>query len=188
MRSLLVLFGLLTTSVAQAFAAGTDEEPFPGYMAECGFSILFSPTLTVSQAVLAPNGRPMIILDPSLAAEEETAHRQFLIAHECAHHLMSHARPEARMKRAKSKRVVRDQEMSADCWAAETLARKGMDRTLRIMSDRFFKSGLYSPGGGYPAGIQRSTIILHCAETGRRDRAETLARIAAIASAVPATF
>ena len=34
------------------------------------------------------------------------------------------------------------------------------------MADRFFKAGLYSPGGGYPAGVQRSTIVMHCAEKG----------------------
>jgi hypothetical protein len=35
------------------------------------------------------------------------------------------------------------------------------------MMDRFFKSGLYSPGGGYPSGLQRSTIIRECARIGR---------------------
>lgn len=158
--------------------ADAGEEVFPGYATECGYPIVHAPTPNVSLAVIDETGRSVIVLDPRLSEATEAERRRFLIAHECAHHRMGHAGIASRQARMRSAKVIRDQELSADCWAAETLARKGFETTIRIMADRFYKAGLYSPGGGYPAGIQRSTIIIHCAETGRharlRDRSNTV--------------
>ena len=68
-------------------------------------------------------------------------------------------------------RVVTDQELSADCMAAEMLARHGRRGDAAIMVERFFRSGFYSPGAGYPSGLQRSLIVRQCgAVTGPRDR------------------
>ena len=155
-------------------AAKAEEAPFPGYDELCGYPIVHIPNLTISQAVVEPTGEKVIVLDPSLQTPQEAAQRQFLIAHECAHHRMEHAGIASRQARVVSRRLVRDQELSADCWAAETLAARGLERTIRIMADRFFKAGLYSPGGGYPAGVQRSTIIMHCAEKGRESASADL--------------
>lgn len=159
--------GLLILSASTALA---EDEPFPGYAAECGYSIVNAATPNVSLAVIDELGRRVIILDPVLSADTEVERRRFLVAHECAHHRMDHTGIASRQARLRSAKVIRDQELSADCWAAETLARKGFERTIQIMADRFYRAGLYSPGGGYPAGIQRSTIIIHCAETGRTAR------------------
>ena len=167
-RSVVVLAGL--TSLFAAVSVPAQDEPFPGYSEACGYPMIYAPTASVSQAVLSPSDQEIIVLDPLLAEPGEAERRQFLIAHECAHHRMQHAGIASRRARARSAEIIRDQELSADCWAAETLARQGMDRTVQIMADRFFKSGLYSPGGGYPAGIQRSTIVMHCAERGRTTR------------------
>lgn len=188
MRTLTMVCSFVGLLAGFPASATTFGEPFPGYDAECGYPIVYFPNATVSQAVINRAGTEIIVLDPTLAEAEQDARRQFLIAHECAHHQMKHATSASRQQRMRSERVVRDQEMSADCWAAETLARKGLDRPLQVMADRFFKAGLYSPGGGYPAGVQRSTIILHCAETGRQARRADMARIEALASVVPRTF
>ena len=163
-------------------------EPFPGYALECGYPIISAPTPNVSLAMVDASGKSLIVLDPRLETEVEQARRQFLIAHECAHHLMNHATAKSRVKRSSSHQVIRDQELSADCKAAEMLARKGQERTIRIMADRFYKAGLYSPGGGYPAGIQRSTIILHCAKSGRAARRKANERNDRFASALPKRF
>lgn len=166
---------LVIFMAASSLALGSlrpAEEPFPGYTDLCGYRLVYEANPTISQAVVRPSGEKVILLDPMLAQEQETAQRQFLIAHECAHHRMDHAGVASRQARLRSAKVIRDQELSADCWAAETLAQRGLDRTIRIMADRFFKAGLYSPGGGYPAGIQRSTIVMHCAQKGRDARAE----------------
>ena len=141
--------------------------PFDGYPEICGFPLIVAPTPHVAQAVESPPGRPAIVVDPTLLEEAEKPRFVFFVAHECGHHVLGHVTPEGISRRAASTRAVRDQEMSADCWAAETLARLGQERPIRIMSDRFHRSGLYSPGAGYPAGIQRSTIIRQCAAVGR---------------------
>ena len=155
--------------------AGKGDEPFPGYDSLCGYPLVMSSTASVAQARLGRDGQPVIVLDPQLSGPDESHRRVFLIAHECAHHRMGHVAEAERRKRTRSRRVVRDHELSADCWAAETLAQARMDRTLRVIEDRFFRGGLYSPGGGYPAGIQRASIIRACAESGRnRSKAASL--------------
>ncbi len=142
-------------------------EPFPGYTELCGYPLITASTARVALAKLNRAGQPIIVLDPVLEQPAERHRRVFLIAHECAHHLMGHVQAQALRERTRSRRVVRDHELSADCWAAEVLAKAGLDRSVRVMEDRFFRSGLYSPGGGYPAGVQRATIIRECALVGR---------------------
>lgn len=166
-----VAFSLLSVphNVASQSGPGPDE-PFPGYTEECGYPIIFTPVPTVAQAAVTPEQTLVILLDPSLRAREERPRMIFLIAHECAHHRLKHSEPKARRRRARFTEVVRDQEMSADCWAAETLARRGLEHPLFIMVQRFYRGGLYSPGGGYPSGIQRSAIINQCADQGRQRR------------------
>lgn len=167
-RQIVQVIVVATMMIVFSARVSAEEEPFKGYQELCGYPLVYIPNLTISQAVIEPNGEKVIVLDPSLTAPLESPRRQFLIAHECAHHRMDHAGIASRQARLRSAKVVRDQELSADCWAAETLAVLGLDRPIQIMADRFYKAGLYSPGGGYPAGIQRSTIIIHCAETGRK--------------------
>ncbi len=161
---------LTALALSCLFVAPARADRIPGYETLCGFNVVFAPTPTISQAVLDERGQPVIVLDPSLSPPDEAPRRQFLIMHECAHHRMGHVSAEAISRRQRSAGYVRDTEMSADCWAAETLARLGVDRPIEIMALRFHRAGLYSPGGGYPAGIQRASIIRQCAETGRSFR------------------
>lgn len=149
-----------------------DEEPFPGYDESCGFEIVIRPTRSVSQAIVTFQGDALVILDPVLEERTESIRRIFLIAHECAHHVLGHTTGTALEQRGRSARIIRDHEMSADCWAAEYLTRVGVERPVQVMANRFHRAGLYSPGGGYPSGIQRSTIIRHCAERELQRRAE----------------
>lgn len=158
---------LIGAGLGTGAAFETENEPFPGYDTLCGFPLITASTPSVAQAHIDRNGQPVIILDPTLQETAEQYRRVFLIAHECAHHRMGHAVKREQRKRRLLPKLVRDHELSADCWAAETLARVGKDRTLRVMEDRFFRGGLYSPGGGYPAGVQRATIIRECARIGR---------------------
>ena len=155
---------------AKAGSPGSDAAPFPGYQAECGYPIVYSMTLALSEAVIDGRGRLKIVIDPSLTARVESDRLAFLLAHECAHHQMEHARLASRRARAVSDGVIRDQELSADCWAAEMLARLGHERPILLMTQRFYRAGLYSPGGGYPAGVQRASIIQQCARHGRQTR------------------
>jgi len=162
--------GLLIGALLSVQHAPAQDAHFPGYDDLCGYPVIIGSTPSVSEARRTRDGRPIIILDRILTRPAEARRRMFLIAHECAHHVMGHVSVVARRERAASHKVVRDQEMSADCWAAETLARAGLDPVIQTIADRFYRAGLYSPGGGYPSGVQRSTIIRECAAIGRRAR------------------
>lgn len=144
------------------------EEPFPGYAERCGFQIFLQSTRHVSLAVTAADGSQIIFIDPLLTKRGNEFHKAFLIAHECAHHRLGHTSKEGLNSRWSSGRAVSDQELSADCWAAETLSRAGLRQFTNTMSLRMRRSGLFSPGGGYPAGVQRASIIRECAASGER--------------------
>jgi hypothetical protein len=159
-----------------AHAAGSEtvREPFPRYEELCGYPLIAASTPHVATARQNSAGEAVIVLDPILDLQTEKHRRVFMIAHECAHHRLGHVDVAERRKRRSSPNVVQDHELSADCWAAETLARIGLTDTLRIMESRFYRAGLYSPGGGYPAGVQRATIISECARSGRQLREASL--------------
>lgn len=157
----------ITVLLGTSIRAESQGEPFPGYDALCGYPLVIASTPSVAVAHVDRSGRPVIILDPVLEVESERHRRMFLIAHECAHHRLGHSVKREQRKRKLLPKLVRDHELSADCWAAETLAQAGENRAVRVMEDRFFRAGLYSPGGGYPAGVQRASIIRECARTGR---------------------
>ncbi len=169
-RKTLVCLVMLLGWSGAGTARADPSDTFPGYERECGFPIIYTVSLALSEAVIDARGRLLIVLDPSLTTQEEQDRMQFLLAHECAHHHMEHARYASRRARALSTSVVRDQELSADCWAAELWARLGIERPILVMTQRFNRAGLYSPGGGYPAGIQRASIINQCAVKGRKLR------------------
>lgn len=155
------LAGVILALVAGAARAG-EPEPFEGYAALCGYPILSGPTRQLSSALAGPDGVEVIVLDPMLEAPRQRFHRLFLIAHECAHHRMDHTSAAGLRDRATRRHAVRDHEMSADCWAAETLSGLGMRSELLALADQFFRRGFVSPGQGYPSGIQRANIIRHC--------------------------
>ena len=156
--ALLLLFALLTSAAA---ADPASEEPFAGYADLCGHEIRVERTAYLSKAQIV-DGVPLIVIDPSLLRPRQAFHRVFLIAHECAHHRMKHTSRAGLAKRNTARHGIRDQEMSADCWAAETLTRAGMLEPLLEIADQFWRRGFVSPGGGYPSGIQRSNVIRHC--------------------------
>lgn len=157
-------------------ASAADPEPFEGYAAQCGYPIIVERTVRLSQAHQDEDGNPVIILDPSLSEPRQGFHRRFLIAHECAHHRMEHTTRHGLAKRFTEQHGIRDQEMSADCWAAEVLTKAGMLPQITDIADQFWRRGFVSPGGGYPSGIQRSNMIRHCARLAVAQMRMTIAR------------
>ena len=141
------------------------DEPFPGYADRCGFKILLKPTSHVATAETAADGAKVIFIDPLLTKAGNEYHKAFLIAHECAHHVLGHTSEDGLSRRWVSRRAVADQELSADCWAAEALSEAGLSAYTKMMSRQMSRSGLFS-SGGYPAGIQRAAIIRNCAAVG----------------------
>lgn len=146
------------------------DEPYLGYNRTCGFPILFETITNISLARIDSRLGPVIVLDPILTYPAQGSHRRFLIAHECAHHLLSHTTQHGLRDRAVLPKGVEDQEMSADCWAAEALVAARYDGDVRFMADLFYRKGLHSPGMGYPSGVQRSTMVYHCMRSAQRQR------------------
>lgn len=146
-------------------------EPYRGYAKTCGYPILFGNITTISQARIHARLGPIIVLDPVLSYPAQAAHRRFLIAHECAHHKLKHTTRAGLSTRVSLKKGVENQELSADCWAAEALVKAGLNSDVRFMVDAFYRKGLMSPGSGYPSGVQRSTLIYHCMNSALRERA-----------------
>lgn len=145
-----------------------DEEPFAGYASECGFRIVLRSTRHVSLAETEEDGTPYIVIDPLLTKPGNEHHKVFLIAHECAHHRLGHTSKGGLQFRMSSRRAVADQELSADCLASEMLSDAGLDTSTNMMSIRMSRLGIFSPGGGYPPGVQRAKIIQSCAEVASR--------------------
>lgn len=162
-QSRIAVLSLLVCLSLCAPARAAAEEPFDGYAALCGYPIETRPTARLSYARIDAEGRAVIVLDPRLSSPRQAEHRLFLIAHECAHHRMSHTTQAGLARRMMRRHGTRDQELSADCWAAETMTRLGMDAALRRLADQFWRRGFVDPGQGYPSGIQRSNVMRHCA-------------------------
>ena len=166
-----VICALLCTSVwagpAPDKIAQRIPEPYPGYAKACGFPILYQKISTISLARIDARLGKLIVLDPILTFPAQAGHRRFLIAHECAHHLLGHTTRDG-LKERRQNKGVEDQELSADCWAAEALANSIHSADSRFVADMFFRQGLYSPGSGYPSGVQRSTVIFHCLKSALR--------------------
>jgi hypothetical protein len=160
----------------RAVVTETLVPAFPSYPRLCGFPVVSLVTARRAEAIRGSRGEPVIVLDPSLWAEGEEAHRTFLIAHECAHHRLGHLDRAVLRQRAADVRVVADNELSADCWAAEMLGRDGLDDVVRVMAERFFRAGGVPPGAGYPSGIARSIMVRDCGAAGRAARLRSEAR------------
>lgn len=178
-RHLSIILVMLTLPVSGLVAGPASDkiaqrlpDPFAGYSRSCGYPIFFAPIDTVSLARIHPRFGKIIVLDPLLLYPAQDAHRRFLIAHECAHHTFAHTTSAGLMLRRRGK-GVQDQELSADCRAAETLVDAGLSSDVRFMADSFYRKGLYSPGSGYPSGVQRSTMIYHCLKSAQRKKAIT---------------
>lgn len=173
LKKLLLLIGMAPI-VSPAWAgpasdkiAQRQDEPFAGYAKTCGYPIIFAKTGTVSLARIDERLGKVIVLDFLLAYPGQEDHWRYMIAHECAHHVLGHTTPEGLRKRALEK-GVEDQELSADCWAAEILVKAEAYETTRFMADSFYRLGLVSPGSGYPSGVQRSSVIYHCLKSAQR--------------------
>ncbi|HKJ60438.1 MAG TPA: hypothetical protein VKA94_00380 [Hyphomicrobiales bacterium] len=122
---------------------------------------------TQGRALIEPDGKASIQIGPEEAAGDP-AYRDFLMAHECCHHLRGHLERLQRKGREKAlldlSFVNRSLELDADCCAAVALERSGRHRAIREPARRMRKYGVKPTGtGGYPAGDLRARLIEQCA-------------------------
>lgn len=141
-----------------------ELEVFGGFLQDCGFSIVFEKTHSKAEARILKTGEKIIILDPSFISQSNTVHRSFLAAHECSHHLLGHTSEIGLEQRRSHPNGVIDQELSADCMAGKILKRNGHIKTIDMIARLLFRTGPYSPGGGYPSGMRRAVTLRSCAD------------------------
>jgi hypothetical protein len=128
--------------------------------------------LTQGQAFTDASGQPVIYIGRDEAMGDR-AYRDFLMAHECCHHLRGHL---ARLKQERREQtflsmsqVSRGFELDADCCAAAALAMTRRQGAIREAERRMQTFGAMPTGsGGYPSGDLRAMLIENCAANGNR--------------------
>ena len=149
LTKLAILKLLLTTTCASAQYVGFD--------AFCNVPVVIAPTSQIAVATTDQMGRPIIFLDPSAAANVSTS-VQFALAHECGHHVLGHTTALGRAMRAQ---FTREQELAADCWGAQQLARIGDQGDLVRMLVQFANQS-DAGQGPYPRGRERAQAVAVC--------------------------
>lgn len=99
----------------------------------------------------------VIVIDHSQFSSPFWLH--FVIAHECAHHVLGHTLPNGMWFRQTNHWATASQELGADCWAARTVHSQAALFAYR----HFLQQGNSSGGPGYPTGYQRAENIRRCA-------------------------
>jgi hypothetical protein len=141
-----------TTAVAQMFA---------GYNQFCGVPVIVLANPQSASAARDPLGNPVIYVDPGVM-NNWTMSRMFALAHECAHHMLGHTMPQGMWFRNTQVWATRQQELEADCWAAQRLAEIRDTDSLRRMIMQFASQGPVSYGP-YPTGQDRALAVARCA-------------------------
>jgi hypothetical protein len=132
-----------------------------GYDQFCGLPIIVAPNPQGASASTDQFNRAAIYVDPSIMADA-TASRMFTIAHECAHHRLGHTLPQGMWFRNSQYWATKQQELAADCWAAEQLKNtQGMQDVERAI--RQFVSQGSAAQGNYPSGLERAYAAAGCA-------------------------
>lgn len=153
----IVLACIFSITSSKLFAQGM----FAGYADFCGVPVIVTQNPQIASASLDSFGNPVIYIDPS-AMSNWTASRMFTIAHECAHHILGHSLPQGMWFRSMNFWATREQELAADCWAAQQLrAILGIQDLQRTIAQ--FSNQGPMPQGNYPSGLERASVVARCA-------------------------
>lgn len=117
-----------------------------------------------ARALLGPGGQPIILYDPSVLPWVSRPFRQWMYAHECAHHALGHSIGRA---------FPLTMEQEADCWGIQALQKSGR---LRESDLRAIQSDLARLGRGdwtHLPGPQRAINLVAClGEEGGDDQGD----------------
>lgn len=145
-------------------------EPFAGFSARCPQQIIYRSTLSISLATYNADGDALIVLDHSLQFPAQRFEHNFLASHECAHHQLGDTLPAGIHARQTIPGAISQQELRADCWAAEFMGVLGRDQDIKRMAEGLYRRGRVSAGGGYPSGYDRAVTVQRCWQKGRNGR------------------
>lgn len=135
-----------------------QADMFAGYDAFCGLPVVVGYDPQTATARKDQFGQKYIHIDPS-AMSNWTNSRIFVLAHECAHHLLGHTDPLGELERFSG--GTAKQELEADCWAAKSLREIGLIFDINRTILQNVARGHFSING-YPSGSQRANNILEC--------------------------
>ncbi|HEV7258903.1 MAG TPA: hypothetical protein VGN82_14075 [Bosea sp. (in: a-proteobacteria)] len=119
-----------------------------------GFPVMLVPNAQlndIGRAVMAPNGQPVMLLNPIGMNNLPPSLQLFIYAHECAHHALGHlANPSLAS------------ESQADCWAIQTGRNQGWFPPHAFQAlIAYLGNSPGSPWGHFP-GPQRIQNIMMC--------------------------
>jgi hypothetical protein len=166
---------VIVAGVALELCWGADAEATPLGLPRIDNPYCNVPTYLISnipeQAVslIDSDGQPVIVISATVAAQRPI-YTNFLMAHECCHHILGHVRkfhqelghigpqPFFYMKPA-----LRGMELDADCCAARILKRKGEENSIEAGEKVMLSFGDQATGAYYPTGTERAKHIAVCA-------------------------
>ena len=138
-------------------SAGSSQAQQPlGPAAFCGVPTFAAPNQQGASATVW-QGTPVIIIDPSQFQSQLWL--QFVVAHECAHHVIGHTLPSGMWFRNTTNWATAAQDLEADCWAARTVS----PQAAAFAAQHFARQGAQAGAPGYPTGFQRADNIARCA-------------------------
>jgi len=140
---------------------------FAGFDQFCSLPVIVTQTGQGAVAGRDRFGNPVIYVDPGVIGNW-TSSRMFALAHECGHHMLGHSTPAGMWAR---NWATRQQELAADCWAAQQLVSVMGTQDLERQLLQFANQGPMSQGP-YPSGWERASNAAQCAgiEIQRRER------------------
>lgn len=159
---------LLLLLVPLILSQSLSAQMFVGYDSFCGLPVVVGSDAQQATARTDQFGNKFIHVDPSIMSNW-SASRKFVLAHECAHHLLGHTNSLGQLERYHG--GTRRQELEADCWAAGALAEVGFDFDITRTILEHANRGHFS-SGGYPSGRERAANISSCAGGQRCDLVE----------------
>lgn len=135
------------------------QSMFVGYDDFCGLPVIVESTPQDAVATIR-NGQRVIIVDPHVISNWKLS-RIFALAHECGHHVLEHLSTKEQFSRHHMN-ATRRQELQADCWAAEVLAKNEYYDDIRRTIIQNVNQGPIMQGP-YPSGMERASFIAQCA-------------------------
>jgi hypothetical protein len=114
-------------------------------------------------------GRPAIVIDASMFANEQ-AYSHFLMAHECCHHILGHVRLTASKLGHLGPQpfyyvqpLLKGMELAADACAVRMLNFTKEPGAIEAARTKMLEFGNAPTGAYYPTGVERADNIAHAA-------------------------
>jgi hypothetical protein len=116
---------------------------------------------------------PVIVIDAG-TLRHDRAYARFLMAHECCHHTLGHARLTSRRSAQLGPQPfyylrpkLKDMELEADACAVRILKRMEEAEAIEVARDRMLEFGDQQTGAYYPTGVERAANIVNTAAEER---------------------